>query len=250
MFAKFGVRHQVRIFLPGRYDPLAPPAIPSDTIGRIYNQALLPAVRECVPELAPQWPNNYQHALNLARGAGGQIGTVTHDIPPGALPDFADVFLEKLATLGAGFQDAFFEVEARGIKAHTLHNPGDEGERREALEALLSPLDLSLVPAEEARNQWFVDAALDIYQPGYVLQWLSAAHGRLVRHALPHLQPDMEDALLRSQHYHHDASGHLTDLAGFRLEPRSRGRADHVVYVNVYTYIYKPVNPAQGSDDK
>ncbi|TFK77822.1 hypothetical protein K466DRAFT_439158, partial [Polyporus arcularius HHB13444] len=136
----------------------------------------------------------------------------------------------------ASFADAFFEVEARGVKAQTLHDPGDEEARREALEALLAPLDLTLVPAEEVQTCWFVDVAIDIHEEGYVLQWLTVAHPRLIRHALPSIGPNVEQDLARSQKlYRQDASAHLSDFAGFRLEPRSRGRHDHVVYCNVYT---------------
>ncbi len=238
MFAKYGVRHQVRVFFPRRYDPLVSPAISPEHFTNIYNDALLPTIKEVLPEAAAQWPNNYRHATTLARGRGGQLGTITNDLPQFVLEYFAPLFLENLAAMGEQFEDAFFEVEARGVKLQTVHDPADEDARREALEKLLTPLDLTLVPEEEVRTRWFVDVALDIHQEGYVLQWLTNAHARLIRHALPaqaSRADNVGDTLVKGTHFHRDLSGHLTDLAGFRLEPRSRGVRDHVVYMNVYT---------------
>ncbi|EJF55644.1 hypothetical protein DICSQDRAFT_20297, partial [Dichomitus squalens LYAD-421 SS1] len=170
----------------------------------------------------------------LARGRAA-FSTVSHDIPVNCLQRFAQSLLARLDRLGGQFHGAFFELEAKGVKGTSIHNPSDEERRRDALETVLDPLDITLIPDEELRTRWYVDVALEVHQPGHVMQWLTDAHPRLIRHALPHVNATRARELTRSKLYACDLSGHLTDLSGFRLEPRSYGTRDRVTYANVYT---------------
>ena len=235
MCLKFDIRHQGRLFFPRRYEPHVPPTLPEDFCAAIYDRAILPAIRACNPSLAAHWPNNYAHICRLARVHRGHLSSVSRDIPETLLTRFAEELLDRLDDMGGGFRDAFFELEAKGVKATSFHDPSDDEARRAALEGVLNPIDIRAIPITELKTRWWVDVALEVHEEGSVLLWLSESHTRLIRHALPHVTPDQATALARSDGYTQDFNGHLTSISGFRLEPRSRGTRDHVTYVNVYT---------------
>lgn len=178
---------------------------------------------------------SFYHVTVLVRGANGQLGTLTKDITQVFLVEFACELLDRLANLGHSFQDAFFEIEAKGVKATSAHNPQDPFARQDALVSVLHPIDQGLISPDELEARWFVDVALEVHAEGHVMQWLTDAHPRLIQHMLPSVTEDQAVALKRSDACKEDLSGHLTALSGFRLEPGRRGRADHVSYINVYT---------------
>ncbi|TBU21125.1 hypothetical protein BD311DRAFT_679288, partial [Dichomitus squalens] len=236
MCLKFGPHHQGRLFFPRLYGgSRATPAIPEEFFAKVYDHAILPTLRQCAPHHAKAWPHSYHHVKTFARGERGQFTAVSRLLPIEVMDDFAEGLFAKLDTLGPTFKDAFFELEAKGVKATSMHPPQDAEARAEALQSVLAPLDMAMVPIEEKRTRWFVDVALEIHREGFVMQWLTVAHERLLRVALPSLGDEQVRAVRRSKAFREDLSGHLTDFAGFRVEPSQHGRRDHATYVNVYT---------------
>ncbi len=235
MVLKFDTRHQGRVFLPRFYSPNQSPSIPSDVFPIIYERAVLPSIKACSTELASTWPLNYKLAERLSRDAHGHICPVARDIPPGLVQQFATEFLTRLATLGTRFQDAFFEIEVKGVKGTSLHDPSDAAARTAALRLVLDPLSIADIPAEELESNWFVDVALEVHEPGQCIVWTTEGHCRVIQHALPSLTLEQALSLTRSSNFTLDPTAHLTSFAGFRLEPGRLGSSDHVTYLNVYT---------------
>ena len=235
MVLKFDTRHQGRVFLPRFYSPNQSSSIPVDTFPLIYDRAVLPAIRACSPQLASSWPLNYRLAERLSRGSHNAITAVTRDIPPNLVQQFAEEFLTRLATLGPKFHDAFFEIEAKGVKGTSLHDPSDASARAAALSRVLDPLIIADIPVEELETDWFVDVALEVHEAHHCLVWTKEMHNRVIQHALPSLTSEQARSLTRAAKFILDPAAQLTSFAGFRLEPGRLGYADHVSYLNVYT---------------
>ncbi|KAM5530101.1 hypothetical protein V8D89_016230, partial [Ganoderma adspersum] len=235
MMLKFDTRHQARVFLPGFYSPHQPPSIPSETFPLIYERAVLPAAKACSTELTLPWPLNYKLAERLSRDARGRLCPVSHDIPPDLIQQFATEFLTRLEALGPRFVGAFFEIEVKGVKGTTLHNPSDPDARSAALDRVLDPLVLRDIGAAELATDWFVDVALEVHEPGHCLMWSTEGHSRVIEHTLPSLDEEQAQSLTHSSKFILDPAAHLTAFAGFRLEPGRLGSSDHITYLNVYT---------------
>ena len=223
------------MFFPRRYDPHTPSTLPEEFLADVYDHTILPTIRETNVPDSTAWPNSYTLVCRKARGQRGRFSSVSFDILPGYLEVFAPALIRRLNDMGGHFRDAFFELEAKGIKGTSFHDPSDAAARTLSLERVLDPLDISKFKDEELKTRWWVDVALEVHEAGRVLLWLSEAHTRLIRHVLPNITPEQATALVRGQSYKQDFNAHLTAISGFRLEPRSRGRADHVSYINCYT---------------
>ena len=235
MCLKFGVRHQGRLFFPGLREPPNPPMLTDEHFSQVYERAILPAIRRCDPLLAEEWPANYQAVQNHARKAGGQFGSVTHLLPVNVLARFAEQLFSRLDRLGEGYRGAFFEIEVKGVKTTSMHNASDDDNRRAALNSVLAPLNMDLVSPQEQNRSWYIDVALEVHHDGYAMQWLTGSHHHLLSHVLPSLAAREIQLLHRSSRFYEDLSGHLTDLAGFRVTTRTSGQRDNIVYISVYT---------------
>ena len=235
MCFKFGVRHQGRLFFPGLRDPPNPPTLSDEHFRQVYEKAVLPAVRQCSALLAEGWPANYQAVQNHARKAGGQFGSVTQLLPVDVLDRFARLLFLRLDRLGEDFRGAFFEIEVRGVKRTSMHDASNDESRQAALNEVLAPLNILRVSPEEQNSSWYIDVALEVHREGYAMQWLTGGHHHLLSHVLPSLQAERIQQVHRSSRFYEDLSGHLTDLAGFRLAPGAAGRRDKIVYISVYT---------------
>lgn len=235
MMLKFDTRHQARVFFPGFYSPHQPPSIPSETFPLIYECVVLPAVKACSAELALPWPVNYELAQRRSRDAHGRLCPVSQDIPPNLIRKFATEFLTRLEALDPRFAGAFFEIEVKGVKGTTLHDPSDADARSAALARVLDPLVLRRLSPTEVQDDWFVDVALEVHEPGHCLMWSTEGHCRVIEHALPSLDEEQARSLTHSSKFILDPAAHLTAFAGFRLEPGRLGSSDHVTYLNVYT---------------
>ena len=235
MVMKFDTRHQGRVFLPGFYCANQSPSLPSDTFPLIYERAVLPAIKACSAELAVPWPVNYELARRRSRDNRGRLSPVSHDIPPTIVQEFATKFITNLESLGPRFAGAFFEIEVKGVKGASLHNPSDPAARTAALARVLDPLSLRGIDDDELETDWFVDVAIEVHEPGHCLMWTTNGHPSIINHSLPSLNEDQAESLTHSSRFKLDPAAHLTTFAGFRLEPGRLGSTDHVTYLNVYT---------------
>lgn len=177
-------------------------------------------------------PLNYEMAMLLYRDEGGRFHHGTIDLPSHLLSTFATELLERLQKHEREeFHDAFFLHELRGTKSATHHDPTDKEARNRAFNAVFHQFSMEKLNPQD----WFVDVALEVYQPNCVLQWLVQGHRRILRFILPSARDDQLDAILQSKtQYTLDLSAQISDLGGFRALPGSRGKDDQVTYINVY----------------
>jgi len=229
--AKADRRQITRVFFPCLYEENESPAISTELRAHIYDQCLRPAAIEVNPLDQSRWPITYEAAMNLYRDDHGQFHFGTIDIPPRFLKNFGTRLLE-LFQMREEFKDAFFVHELRGTKGATLHDPYDADQRRTALEDVFHAFDTRLFKAED----WVVDIAIEIRCPGHVLQWLTKGHRYVLEFLMPSATARMISDVLNSKtQYHCDLSAQLDDVGGFRSLPGSRGAADNLTYINVYT---------------
>jgi hypothetical protein len=206
------------------------------TLARIYDSCVRPAVIAVNAIDQSHWPVSYAAAMIQNRGEGGRFHYSSVDIASYCLEEFGTNLIE-LFERHNDFKDAFFLHELRGTKGVSLHNPSDEMERRDALDHLLGFLDAGSVHFDD----WTIDVALEIRHAGHVVQWLTNAHRRIFEFVLPSASQDQISAILHSKkQYKCDVSAQLRDLGGFRATPGSRGTADNVSYINMYTTDKSP----------
>lgn len=201
-------------------------------IAAIYNDCIRPSVGVVAPASMGRMPLNYEMAMLLYRDEGGRFHHGTIDLPSHLLPTFATELLERLQKHEREeFHDAFFLHELRGTKSATHHDPTNEKARNTAFNAVFHQFCMEKLNPQD----WFVDVALEVYQPNCVLQWLVQGHRRILRFVLPSARDDQLDAILQSKsQYTLDLSAQISDLGGFRALPGSRGKDDQVTYINVY----------------
>ncbi|KAI0671981.1 hypothetical protein C8Q78DRAFT_971846, partial [Trametes maxima] len=171
--------------------------------------------------------------MDLDRDRGGRLHFSSVDIPELSLDEFTDVLKDNLAE-HPRLSNSLFMLELRGTKGMYSFPFEIEDLRQDAFNRLVEQIDLAGAEQDNLQN-WHCDVGLEIAQPGYVLQWLTHAHHRLLSHALPSQDEDNITRLLNGSAFSEDLSGHLYDLAGFRIAPGARGRPDGVAYINVYT---------------
>ncbi|KAI9056742.1 hypothetical protein FKP32DRAFT_1546979, partial [Trametes sanguinea] len=181
-------------------------------------------------------------AMDLYRDPRGRFHFGSVDIPTDTLEDFARVLhdnLEDHPRLG----DFRFMIELRGTKGMFSFPFHDLDARRNMFNSMIEHhlllccehLDLEAENLDGNLANWYCDVGMEVSRPDHVVQWISAAHHRLLAHALPSRTDEQITRLLGGSNVSVDLSGHLFDLAGFRATPASQGRTDRVAYVNVYT---------------
>jgi hypothetical protein len=224
-------RHIARVFFPGLYVKGQTPAISTETRTLIYEKCIRKAALDVNPFDQSRWPVSYSAAMTLYRDQKGLFHFGTIDFPARLLGRFGDRLLE-LFEQHEGLKGAFFVHELRGMKSVSHHDPLIEGERSGALADVLH-----MFHRQKLRPQdWIVDIGMEVRHEGHILQWFTSAHRRILQLLLPLASLDQISAVLGSKtQYHCDLSAQLGDLGGFRALPGSRGKADSVSYVNVYT---------------
>jgi hypothetical protein len=236
---KIGLRHVTRMMFPHLYDKDTPPALPSATVAKIYNEGIRPTVAAICKERLSHWPPSYSAALTNAKDIHGRLHFGTKDLPPYLLDEFASTLRQKLDLLPK-LGGMYFMHEVRGTKGYTVHDPDDNQERWTSLERELEYLNFDSIDLKD----WFIDVGLEVYLPGHVLQWLEDAHLTLLNFGLPKQGRDHPNALfsLKSDQrkFSTDRVAQLKEFAGFRCMPGLVGRADGVAYLNVYTTDKEP----------
>lgn len=204
-----------------------------EDLADIYNKGILPAVVKVMPEGRSHWPPSYRAAMDLYRGPS-RLHHGSVDLPEHCLNDFAEALrtnLEDHPHLG----EFWFMFELRGTKGMFSFPLNDPAARQDAFNRFVEPFDLECEKEYGNIHNWYCDVGVEISRPGHVVQWLAAAHRRLLAHALPTQTARLVEKVHTGSQFSLDLSGHLTDLAGFRASPGSRGHRDHVYHINVYT---------------
>jgi hypothetical protein len=223
-------RHVTRIYFPALFKPQTPPVITNRQKEIIYDRCLRRAILDVLPEGQCRWPINYEAMMIQSRDKTGRFHYPSIDIPPTHLDQFADRLLAEFEE-HPDFSGAFFVHELRGTKGATPHEAESPQEARDRLDSVLDWVDAERITLDD----WHVDVGIEIRHERHVVQWLTSAHRMILSLVLPSLSEGQVSRLLRSPYFLVDYSAQLYDLAGFRVEPRSKGIPDRVEYINVYT---------------
>ncbi|EPS92536.1 hypothetical protein FOMPIDRAFT_1020991, partial [Fomitopsis schrenkii] len=233
VFAKVGARGKCNIVFPALY-----PTSVSTMVGRelnliFYQEVLRPALLAIDLDQVGHWPPDYAAAERRARDHQGRYHFGSIDVPVDKLPELV-IEMKLLMANIREFRGAFFYHEVRGVKGGSGHDPEDDEDVREAFDEVCEYLDWNSIPAE-TRDQFYIDIGIEIRRPGHVMHWRSGNHLNVLRNVLPSATDPQRHAIMKSPNFHHDAASQLTDFAGFRVAPLTRGAADGVAYINVYS---------------
>jgi hypothetical protein len=218
------------MFFPGLYKAGESPALSTDT-----RQLIFECVRSAAIFVSPmdetRWPITHSIAMTLGRDAKGKLHFGAQPISANKIKTFSAKLLE-LFDQHDDLAEAFFVHELRGLKSDYGLDLHDAQDRQDAFDSAFHLFDMQSI----REDQWFVDVTLEVCHKGHVLQFLTKAHRRVLKFLLPNASEGMiEDILKSSAQYHCDLSAQLADIGGFRSLPGSRGKADGVHYINVYT---------------
>jgi hypothetical protein len=231
------LRHITRIFFPHLYHKTQKdPKLTQEHLAQLYDDCIRPAVIEAIPSHSSHWPVNYSTNFLQARDIKGKLHFGTIAIPPAHLVAFCDALLPHLDSIDS-FKKAYFVHELRGLKGGTAHTDNDDGINTEdAFNAVFDNVDMSRV----LEDNWHVDVALEIHDPGMVVQWSTSAHSAILKYILPSLDSQQISKLQKRPTFHLDHVAQLEDFAGFRFEPGLCGAQNGVKYINVYTTDKSP----------
>lgn len=225
-------RHVVRIFFPHMFKEHTVTPISPEMLGRIYNEAVRPAVHSVSPMAVSRWPITY--ALAIAGSRHHHTGLLSFgsiDIDNMDLEEFAKQLLANLDTIPE-CRDAYFLHEIRGVKGHAPHNPNVREERWDALNHIFEAVERDALDVDV----WRVDVALEYGKAGYVMQWLKQSHLAIVRDMLPSGVTDERYTLLMNgSGFSLDLAAQLGDLAGFRLLVPTSFLVDEKEWIVAYT---------------
>ena len=225
-------RHIVVLAFPGMYEKGKRPLIPKEDFSTIYDSCIRPAALSVCPDDQSRWPLTYSAAHKLSYDKLGHLHFSTIDVKASGLVGFA-AKLRELLDEHPRFKNAFFIHQFRGLKGRYRYDLQGEDGRKAAMAAIFQTY-----LCEERLNpeQWFFDIAAEIRHPNHMLQWVTEEHWKILRYLLPSAGDDQIQMIsVSKQQYHSDYTAQLKDIGGFRAAPGIRGRADKVVYINVYT---------------
>jgi hypothetical protein len=225
-------RHITRIFFPRLYNQKDPQAkLSAEHLAQLYNECIRPAVLEVIPSQASHWPINYSSAFQQAKDTRGRLHLGSIAVPAVHLVRFCDALRAHLESIDS-FKQSFFCHELRGLKGGTAHTEDKDGRNtEEAFDTFFDNIDMSRIDDDN----WNVDVALEIHDPGRVVQWSRSAHSEMLKYILPKLDSSQINRLQQRNTFHLDHVAQLDDFAGFRCEPGLWGTQNGVNYINVYT---------------
>ncbi|KAI0681865.1 hypothetical protein C8T65DRAFT_597980, partial [Cerioporus squamosus] len=166
-----------------------------------------------------------------AKDRRGQLHFKSVDVPEDKLGRFGRKLRNALGEIPR-LGKPLFQVEIRGTKGAFNFKLDDDEDRERACNMFLETINTERIVD---LDNWYIDVGLEIRHEGHVVQWLRDAHPELLALALPSVTAARAAQVENLSAFHRDVSGHLYDLAGFRVEPGARGDPDKVVYINLYT---------------
>ncbi|KDQ49882.1 hypothetical protein JAAARDRAFT_142807, partial [Jaapia argillacea MUCL 33604] len=199
-------------------------------LARLYNECIREAVKVAVPDALSRWPASYEAGFKLAQDRQGKLHFGAQDISVPHLAIFNEELRERMDDIPE-FRDSFYVHEVRGTKGCSDHDGTELEERNETLDELCHFLDTGMIHEDE----WWIDVGLEVSCQDHVVQWLETAHHQLLSACLPSCTMNAVDKLVNGSRFDVDRVALLRDFAGFRVEVKSAGDLDGVVYVQAYT---------------
>ncbi|KDQ50055.1 hypothetical protein JAAARDRAFT_142542, partial [Jaapia argillacea MUCL 33604] len=219
----------VRLFFPRLYGS-EPKPITQDHRRQLYNLCIREAVRVVVPDSLARWPVSYDAAFKLYQDRQGLLHMGALDISVMDMARFNTEFRDRLEEI-PDFRDSFYLHEVRGTKGSHGHDGTELLDRNISLDDLCQFLYTDLIDPSE----WWIDVGYEISYPDHVLQWLEVAHTQMVKVCLPKSVPGAAERLVNGKRFKVDRTSLLGDFAGFRVQPKTAGRNDSIVYLHAYT---------------
>ncbi|KAI9068787.1 hypothetical protein FKP32DRAFT_1671925 [Trametes sanguinea] len=213
--ATFGTRAQVRLLFPKIRAEGGTPKVTQTDLAALYDRGILRVIRELLPEQNAHWPPLYQAAMNLYRDPNGHLHYGRMDIPEDLVPDFAALLRTKLEN-HPRLSDPLFMIELRGTKGMFSFPFDNAGARQNAFNRLIEQIDMQVEGAHNNLPNWHCDVGVEVARPGHVLQWLSAAHQRLLAHALPSQPEAVIAKLVDGSKFSSDLKGVFVTYVGVR----------------------------------
>ncbi|CCM06331.1 uncharacterized protein FIBRA_08584 [Fibroporia radiculosa] len=232
-FGKLDVRGQTNLFFPALYRQGQRTTVDKEIIAKFYNKVLRPALAMEADEQMIRWPATYDLAMKQAKDTRGEFHFGTVDVGAFLLEDLEIRLIEEMDK-HREFCGAFWVHTIRGIKGRTAHNIDHVFDRGYQLKQALSFLDMET--SNINYKEWYIDIGIEVFYPQHVLQWLRNGHTKILQHVLPSASRQQVHALYKSQDlFKVDYEAQLTDFAGFRATPNSRGVRDGIVYIQAYS---------------
>ncbi|KAG0693136.1 hypothetical protein DFH29DRAFT_1007619 [Suillus ampliporus] len=240
-----GIRTKVRLFFPRLYDPDRKDVeLTFEEKKGLYEQGLMPVLRNLSPDTVTNWPVNYEGAQTRARKNRGMFQYGTRPFSGSRVRRFGFELAEALATAFPWAKKMLFMIQMQGVKEANQHQPDDIDKAHEALENALSDFDWDELVEEE---HCYVDVGLELSQPGYAFQWRTDAHHELLQ-AFTDMQPHQARNLTKSHEFALDYSSGLIQLSGCRVPiPIRTNLPNDPVYFQAYTTDKALIQQRDGS---
>jgi hypothetical protein len=224
-----GGRGLIRIAFPALYSQNCNVQLSGDHKAAVYNGGILPALRECCPEDAQNWPPSYQDAMFRAKNKSGSFQHGNRAFSQWEVSEFSESLTRNLQQRYQWARDLIYMIQVKGVKEANRHNPNPH-DAEVSLQRFLSDFDTS-------SGSWFVDVGLEISERGKSYQWRSDSHHVVFREALDLSEATAAAVSRRSNRaYFRDISSHLLDLAGCRVDLIPRFKGPHQIeYIQMYT---------------
>jgi hypothetical protein len=224
-------RHITVICFPRMYKVGACPKILPEDISLFYNTCLRPSFVSISGHDTSRMHPTYAMLNDVNHDKRGRLHFSTVDLQAKLLDKFTQELRQQLDKHDK-FRDAYFVHQFKGLKGRYRHEPEDSNQRRDAMQ------DFFLDHLQEDKldpDQWMFDIALEIRDPGRILQWLTAGHNAILCHLLPSASNEKVEQLIKSQNYKCDITAQLEAVGGFRAVPFIRENPDKISYINIYT---------------
>ncbi|KAF9447920.1 hypothetical protein P691DRAFT_781765 [Macrolepiota fuliginosa MF-IS2] len=258
-FAHFGNRHQINIFFTKLWKPETehhrqPSHISEEKRAFWYEYGLRPAIEALSGDaIVSQWPASYEAEKIRAKRTNGGYAWSTRVISKDVVPRLADAIRTCLVDNPdindddiIWATDFFFVHTIRGVKHGNYHRADGEAANY-FLSDFLNDAQLSTEAGEFGK--WYIDVGVEIAsKERECLQWLTAAHRKVVEQALRIPTHHAERITqINSSKYSRDLSSHLTAVSGFRIVPGIRAQGPfEAAYLQAYTTDKSVVYHPQG----
>lgn len=224
-------RHVVVICFPRMYKVGARPIIPIEDISLFYNSCLRPSFVSISSHDTSRMHPTSAMLNDVNHDKRGRLHFSTVDLNPRLLDSFTQELRQRLDQHDK-FRDAYFVHQFKGLKGRYRHEPEDSNQRRDVMQEVFHDL---LQEDKLDPEQWMFDIALEIRDPGRILQWLTAGHNTIICHLLPSASNGKVEQLIKSPNYKRDITAQLEAIGGFRAVPFIRENPDKISYINIYT---------------
>ncbi|KAJ8502666.1 hypothetical protein ONZ45_g11547 [Pleurotus djamor] len=229
LLGKVEDRHQIRLFFPhlktADRDEVNSSILRLDEREFLYNNIVLPSVKEAIPASAKDWPPSHKAELFRGKNRGPGMQHSAYLLRRQALPAFNNALRRRLNE-NPPYHDAVFCTQIQGVKGWTTHEMFPDSAEH-AFNHLVCDLDTS-------EGHWWVDVAVEFQDGDRAILWKKDAAALLMAYALriPRLQADR---IAKSDACSRDVNAHMVEVAGFRATFRDPVGEFSASYMQAYT---------------